>query len=67
MTEKKRVSFTVALAMADYELLVALAAHEERSMGDALRRCLYEKARHEGLLPQPSQQAMGLATNVQPA
>lgn len=49
MVEKKRISFTVALAPNDYRLLAALAEVDERSMGDTLRRCLREMAQRRGL------------------
>lgn len=57
MTEEKRISFSVSLSPNDYRLLADLAAGEERSMGDTLRRCLREMAQRRGLTGQATPEA----------
>ena len=50
METTRSISFSVALTKGEHQLLVALAAYEERKPGDALRVALREAARRRGLL-----------------
>lgn len=50
---QRSVSFSLALSESERQLLSALAALEERRMGDMLRVCLRDVARRRGLLNDP--------------